>query len=218
MKSTKIALVALATTLAISPLAFGSSISAFDVYSTQPGAPKSFEISGQFNTANSTVVTPSPASSGFFTLTNLGSGETDVVDATYRVVPTPAHKYGFEGSGPNDNKFSNTDDPFDASGLLIQMTSGPLKYDFVYITGVFFSQTGEMDVSEYQASGTHPSLSSVPTGKLLASSNYVLYNPDFKVIPEPSSLLLLGTGMLSLAGMVFWKSRPTAKSFPASTF
>jgi hypothetical protein len=201
MKNTRIALFTLATALIASPLAFGGTI---NISNTTPGIPNSFVLTGTFT--GGVVVN----SSGTFTDTNLGGGETDVLADTYTVVPAGTVK-SFEGtSGANDNTFVNTANPFTAKGLLILLGGTEDAGDYAYITGLQASQSGEIDVSIWAAS-----TKKVGSYDLVASNNYQITNNDITKTPEPSSLFLLGTGILSLAGLLFWKSKSSVASLPS---
>jgi hypothetical protein len=200
MKNIKIAVFALTTALAVSPLAFAGPIAGTFSLTGTPGV---FDLTGSYSTTGgiNTIVTDG----GTFSQT--GTTSPDTTGATYSVVD-PTHT-SFMGSGvKNDNTFVNTVNPFSADGLLIKITSGALDNDYVYINGINGLDTGQIDVSVF---------TSLSSTKAISTVNYYVTNNDIPKTPEPSSMLLLGTGLLSLAGLVFWKSKSSGSSLPALT-
>jgi hypothetical protein len=200
MKNTKVALFAVTAALALSPLAFSAPMTAFSI----TGTPGVFDLTGDYTTNIithvNTVVTPTMAMPGSFTETGTPAGGT--TNATYTVVAPPVTKPPFETT-KNDNHFTESDNPFDASGLLIRLTSGTFSGDYVYINGINGVDSNQIDVSIFKT---------LTSKKAIATMNYYVTNNDIPKTPEPSSLLLLGGGLLSLAGLVFWKSRSSANS------
>lgn len=197
MKNTGIALMALAT-LAISPLAFAGTLSVVGAVGTS-----SFDLTGTYTTAGgiNTVV-----SSMTGTFTQIGAGLGNTTAATY-VVVNPTHAV-FMGKGTptvkNDNTYAHTDTPFSTSGLLIKLTSGLLKNDYVYFNNIGSLDSGQTDVSVF---------TSLTSNRAISSINYYVSNANY-ITPEPSSLFLLGSGILSLAGLLFWKSKSSQNSLP----
>jgi len=197
MKNIKIAIFALTTALAASPLAFGGPI---PIALTLGPTTGTVSLTG---TALGGIV----QDGGTFiqTVSNSGHGETTASGATFDVLAS-THK-PFMGTGiSNDNTFVNTDNPFSANGLLLKLTGGGLTGDLVYINGIGGLDTDEISVRVFSSSLTE-----------LSSIEYTVDNLNFKPTPEPSSMLLLGTGLLSLAGLVFWKSKSSNSSSPALT-
>ena len=198
MKNTRIALLALATTLAISPLAFGGTIS----LTGNDGTFATFDLTGTFTAGK--VVTSLTG-----TFDQSGAGPGDTVAVGYKVV-APVHE-GYMGPGiKNDNVYINTDNPFTANGLLIQITgafnkkTNPLAGDYIYINGINGLDTDQVAVTVFKHMN----------GGEVVSLNYTVTNHDV-IIPEPSSLLLLGSCILGLAGLLFWKSKSSANSLPS---
>lgn len=101
------------------------------------------------------------------------------------------------GGGWDNSIFAGNANPFDGHGALLEINLGGGKHDFLWI-----SQEGGSIVSElfngrggYLGTGTYGdfNLNNSPNGLAMT--------------PEPSSLLLLGTGLLLIALMFFWKQR-----------
>jgi len=81
------------------------------------------------------------------------------------------------------------------SGLVFKITSG--TYDN-YFVSIYYDGYGDV-----------LSASDDPTGNIYIPTTNG-YDVNFDVFtPEPSSLLLLGTGLLCMAGFLFWKARPS---------
>jgi len=203
MKKTKVGFFALTAALALSPLAFGAPMTPFSI----SGSPGVFDLTGTYQTVGMTNTVVN-AANDFFTETGTTAG--NLTHVSYVVVPPPASKPAFETT-KNDNHFTESDNPFDASGLLIKLTSGTLSGDFVYINGINGVDSNQVDVSIFK------SLTGQGAKKAISTVNYYVTNNDISKTPEPSSLFLLGTGLLSLAGLVFWKSKSSANSLPTLT-
>jgi len=87
---------------------------------------------------------------------------------------------------------------------LIEITSGGLSGDYVYLNNIGSLDSGQTDVSVF---------TSLTSNRAISSINYYVSNANY-ITPEPSSLFLLGSGILSLAGLLFWKSKSSQNSLP----
>jgi hypothetical protein len=205
MKNIKIGFIALATSLALSPVAFGDTIQAF----TQTQVAQGLLFSGSVDITTNTAV-----GSGTLTITGLNvftPGFVDPVNEAFIVAPVNDSNLAAP-TNTNDNSFKTTVPNFNTSdgGILLQFTNGLNVGDYVWITsngkpgkpGANINNFNIYDQSQNQLAGED-----------ISGAVTKFFTPT----PEPSSLFLLGTGMLSMAGLVFWKSKSSANSLPALT-
>lgn len=198
MKS-NIAFFALATTLILSPLAFGDTIQAFKM--TQ--APQGLIFTGEVDQTTHKIV-----NGGIDTLTISGlkiKGFTNPIGEHYKVLPVDYAGLNAP-TNTNDNIFNVNHPNFSTAigGILLQFTDGANKGDYIWIT----------------TNGTKGVAAKANNFNIYDSHQNQLMGEDFsKTVltfttptPEPSSLFLLGTGMLCMAGLVFWKARSTGSA------
>ena len=115
---------------------------------------------------------------------------------------------------PFDNKLTNavpgTSLAVDANGILFQIIEGSTPVELA----IWQDDSGGYLWNEFVGG-----YSSTNYNKLTGQPNWVVpltadYGEgglpvELNLSPEPSSLLLLGTGLMSMAGFIFWKSRPS---------
>jgi hypothetical protein len=75
--------------------------------------------------------------------------------------------------------------------------------------GVLFTVVGGDEVNIWGNGANHPYTAGDSMGLSNGSFTDSGTAVNFTATPEPSTLLLLGTGLLFMAGFVFWKSKPS---------
>jgi hypothetical protein len=181
MKKFAFALLAMATALAITPSALGDSISGQIGINGSSDKWTVSQVSFSNKSPSNATVAGSPATGG-----SLASLIGDTV-----TFPT------------NPLVFSTADgkEMFSVEGGLATLTINTLVVDYDTALALILNGTGTLTETGYAPTAATWSLSSTKTGGTTFG-----IDATTPTVPEPSSLLLLGTGLLGLAVVVFRKA------------
>jgi hypothetical protein len=197
MKKLSIFALALAAALVMTQAASATTLT-FPTTFTIQNYNSSFVLTG---TVNDTAAPPQPNVSGFYTFTSFTSGT--VTDSALWVGPqtltlvNPALGYG------NNDEFSPTSPYFTGNGFLFEvMNIHAAAVDYIYVKP---AAGGNDTITVIPTAG--PPVVLTITGKFGYANN--AGNILLEETPEPTSLLLLGTGLLGLAFVAFRKAKAT---------
>ncbi len=183
MKKLSVALLALATTLAVTPAALADTFT--------------------YNFIGSNVAPSSVDISLTITATNAGSGVYDITGVTGTVLDTNTGVSGTVSDPVGPGYETSADGRWLIDNLLFPSGSAPGEAGSIFDLDGLLIDAGSYEINLWGNGGNSYTLGEAVDG------NYIQYSETAQLTPEPSSLLLLGTGLLGLAFVLFRRYTPS---------